>query len=67
MPQTWTHLIGMSLIVLGTILLVYTVAHFASRLILGLMGYKMLDVGLYLCGYPPLAYWISWIRARWGI
>ena len=48
----------------GGILLVYVLTYCAIGIILGFIGYKLFDIGLRRAGYPPISYWMSWLRAQ---
>jgi len=67
MRYTNTYLAGVACIVVGFGFLIYALAGVVMRLISVIVGYKLVDFGLRLCGHPPIAYWISWIRAQWRI
>ena len=67
MYRTWNDLIALAYCVVGALLLAFVLLRFAIWLIIGFIGYKLLENGLRMYGYPPLSYWISWIRAQWRI
>jgi len=66
MQARWDHYVGVGLIVIGGILLL-SIARVLIQLVFVIIGYKLIDAGLYMLGQPTLSYWISWLRAHWRI
>lgn len=49
----------------GGLLLLIVAAKCFFWAIVGVVGYRLFDTGLRKHGYPPLSYWMSWVRAQW--